>query len=377
VNPLLTTRAIFEVAWARIRNAVKPPKDDSFEAWTSSRFGKTLYDLYFGPYTQKVWGMDPGLLDPRTASQRITVDSVWDLIKKTLSYQFLGAEDFKRTHSEFRRQFFYVRRGVGTLQSHLRAKIEELGGRFQFGKALAGCTFDGDRIASLEFTDGTSAGGFSHVISTIPLPLLVEMVLGARAQKVLEQNLLPFRSMAFVFVRVAKPRVSDYHWIYYPDLDIPFQRLTEFVHFDADMSPPGTTGLTLEVSCSPGDGIWEQSDQEIAGSCITRLEELGLLKQSDVLGADVVRTRHAYPLQVMSFLEKATALLDSISHVTNIVSIGRQGLFRYCNMNECMEMAIEVVPRLLAGESSIRYTRNGTWLGVGLTDRYTVSGPNA
>ena len=63
-------------------------------------------------------------------------------------------------------------------------------------------------------------------------------------------------------------------------------------------------------------------------------------------------------------------LLAALSAVPNLVSIGRQGLFRYCNQNECMEMAIDVVPEILAGKTAIRYSREGTWQGVGVTDRY-------
>src|SRR6185503_8737536 len=51
VDPRLCARAMMEVAWSRARNMIKRPLEDSFESWTYSRFGKTLYELYFGPYT--------------------------------------------------------------------------------------------------------------------------------------------------------------------------------------------------------------------------------------------------------------------------------------------------------------------------------------
>ena len=43
--------------------------DYSFEHWVMNRFGSTMYKLYFKPYTEKVWGIDPSMLDPRTASE--------------------------------------------------------------------------------------------------------------------------------------------------------------------------------------------------------------------------------------------------------------------------------------------------------------------
>jgi len=370
VGLALGARAITEVAWCRLRNAVRAPLDDSFESWTDARFGHTLYGLYFGPYTRKVWGLDPARLDPRTASQRITVDSVWDLVRKTLAYHWLGAEDFKHAHSELHRAFFYLRHGVGTLQERLRARAEALGVSFRFGRRLLAIERDGARVRGLRFEGEEPARGFDYVVSTIPVSRLVSLALPAQAEALLAETALPFRAMAFVFLRVARPQLLDYHWVYYSDPGVPFQRLTEFTHFGAEMAPPGRTGVALEISCTPGDGTWEASDDALTDRSVSALERLGLLRREDVVGCDVVRQRYAYPVQVQGFIERRERLLGALGEVENLVTIGRQGLFRYCNMNECMEMAMEVVPELLSGKASIRYTREGSWLGVGITDRY-------
>lgn len=374
ISPLLTLRAGFDVTLSRISNLVRKPSDDSFAAWTKARFGKTLYDLYFGPYTQKVWGIPPEQLDPRTASDRITVDSVWDLLKKIVKHRWLGADDFKKTHSEFRKDFLYTKRGAGTLQTHLRRQVEKLGGKFEFGKQLTGLRRnDHGDVVELSFADGSKASGFDTVVSTIPLPAMLKLALGPAAEPLLTQNQLPFRGMAFVFLRVDKPVVSGNHWIYFPELDIPFQRSTEFGLFNADMAPAGKTGLALEVAMSPGEDAWQRSDQEIAEQCITSAQSLGWFDRKQLLGYDVVRTRHAYPVQVQRYREKAADQLEALGEVGNLISVGRQGLFRYCNQNECVEMALDVVPRILAGERNIRYTREGSWLGIGVTDRYQTS----
>lgn len=372
VGPRLCARAVVEVGLSRLRNLVRRPDDGSFEAWTHARFGRTLYETYFGPYTRKVWGRDPSLLDPRTASQRISVDSYWDLARKTLGYQFLGAEDFKRTHSEFQKSFFYVRGGIGRLQEHLRRAVVELGGEIRLEHRLSGAGVGPRGVERLTFANGAVADAFDHVVSTIPLPLLVRTVLGDEGDALVRANDLPFRGMAFVFLRVDRPRVLDYHWTYYPDEDVPFQRATEFTHFEADMCPPGQTGLALEVSCDPGEENWEADDEVLVRRCVDALAAVTPLDPSEVLGADVVRVGHAYPVQVVGFLEKSERLVGSLARFPNLVTIGRQGLFRYCNMNECMEMALDVVPSLVGGEQAIRCSTAPSWRGVGLTDRVAL-----
>lgn len=374
VSPWVTLRAGLDVTWSRLCNLVRKPTDDSFAAWTKARFGKTLYEIYFGPYTHKVWGVEPHQLDPRTASDRITVDSVWDLVKKTFRHRWLGADDFKRTHSEFRKDFYYTKGGAGTLQKHLRAHIERMGGVFEFGKLVTGLSRnDKGEVTELHFADGTRHAGFATVVSTIALPTLTKLVLGPRADELIAKNHLPFRGMAFVFLRVDKAVASGYHWVYFPDHDVPFQRSTEFGLFGADMAPEGKTGLVLEVAMSPDEAAWQRADADIAEDCIKKAIELGWFERKELLGYDVLRTRHAYPVQIKHYKERALALLEALTEAPNLVSVGRQGLFRYCNQNECVEMAFDVVPRIVAGDRGIRYTKEGSWLGVGVTDRYQTS----
>jgi protoporphyrinogen oxidase len=370
IPPWLTVRAMFEVGWRRATSVVRRARPESFRAWTIEHFGPTLYDLYFGPYTQKVWGVDPDQLDERTASQRITVDSAFDLLKKMIAHGLLRRDDFGKTHSEFRAGFHYTRHGAGGLLRHLRRRVAELGGRFEFGRRMSALDVDErrQRVTRLRFADGSETNDFDYLVSTAPLPLLLRATFGARGDELLRQNPLPFRGMVFVFLGVDRPKVTDNHWIYFPSPELPFQRWTEFVHFGADMCPPGKTSLTLEVACDPDDATWARPDREIVDDCIRHVERLGLLRRDEVVAHKVMRTPYAYPVQVRGYVETSERLLGELVGLRNVISIGRQGLFRYCNQNECMEMAMDVVPQILAGEESIRYTREGSWVGVGITD---------
>jgi protoporphyrinogen oxidase len=363
-SPLFTGRALLGVAAARLRSLGGGNGVASFRDWTLARFGRTLYDQYFEPYTRKVWGIDPAELDFRTAVERIPVASFWQLVRKALALQVRGVEDMATPHSEFRHSFLYTRGGAGTFQRHLRARVEEQGGTILFEKRLAGVEVRDGAATRLEFADGTVDEGFDTVVSTIPLPALGRLVLGADA---VERADLSFRGMVFVMLRVDRPRVTDCHWIYFPEPHVPFQRITEFNHFAAGMTPPGLTGLTLELSANPGDATWTMSDDATVATCVRSLESLGLLRASEVLGADVVRLHNVYPLQTRGFRERAESLLNALGGAArNVVSIGRQGLFRYCNQDECMEMAIGVATRLLEGSEPLHLRGDPAWRGVGV-----------
>jgi protoporphyrinogen oxidase len=358
----LSARIVAEALLAPLRK--DRSSDPNFESWTRAHFGPTLYDIYFGPYTRKVWGVEPTELDIATAKSRISVDSAWALMKKTLAHHFLGQEEFENPHSELRHSFLYVKHGIGRLQEHLEARVRAMGGEIHFGKRLAGLDVDASRVRALRFEDGTRDERFDYCASSAPLPLLAKHALGPADPRAQAAEKLPFRGMVFVFLRARQPKLADYHWIYFPEPRCAFQRTTEFVHFGAEMAPAGSTGVAFEIATNPGEALWNKPDAELVKLCVDEYVRLGWLKPENVLGADVVRIPHAYPIQVRGFRETADGLIDALARFENLVTIGRQGLFRYCNINECLEMSIDVAQALEAGQRSIRYQATTSWIGA-------------
>jgi len=362
MGPMLSARIVAEALFAPLRRDTAPVPN--FESWTRTHFGPTLYDIYFGPYTRKVWGIEPAALDIATAKSRISVDSAWQLIRKTVAHHLFGREEFENPHSELRHSFLYVRGGIGRLQEHLEERVRELGGEVVFGKRLAGVSTEGERVAAISFDDGTSDSDFDYCVSSAPLPQVAGWMLGPDDPRRAAVAKLPFRGMAFVFLRVKQPQVSNYHWIYFPEPRCPFQRTTEFAHFGADMTPPGCTGVAFEIATNPGEAMWRKSDAELIKACVDEYVRLGWMKADAVLGADVVRVPHAYPIQVHGFREAADGLIEALARFENFVTIGRQGLFRYCNINECLEMSIDVAQAIAGGQHRIRYQAKTSWVGA-------------
>ncbi|MEZ6194644.1 MAG: FAD-dependent oxidoreductase [Planctomycetota bacterium] len=370
----LALRAVAEAGGKQIARLVSSGPDDSFESWTRARFGPTLWREYFGPYTEKVWGIPPGELDADVARNRISVDSAWSLLRKTLAFRLGRKEDRRETHSEFRHDFHYVRGGIGELSAALRRGIEARGAEIFFGRRLAGIECRPGGVRALDFADGTRVADVETLVSTIPLPDLATLALGDEGRTLVAQHPLPFRGMVFVFLRLARERWSDFHWVYVPEATLPFQRITEFVHFEAGMCPPGTTGLTLEIAAFPGDATWNASDEAIRARAIAGLRAIAPLADEEILGADVVQVSGAYPLQIRGHAEHAARALEALAPLENLVTIGRQGLFRYCNMNECMEMALDVAPRIADGERNVRTRAKASWKGVSVAEDASPSG---
>lgn len=355
-----TAQVCLETITARLKSLYWETHDYSFEKWVTRRFGRTLYRSYFGPYTRKVWGIDPDTLDARTASDRIAFNSIFDLALKTFDYYVLGRDDFSSIHSPLKHSFYYVEKGIGSLGLALAAEAIRYGAEIRTGSPARHVEIENDRAIAVTLEGGERIGDFDTLISTLPLPDL----LGA-----LRISLLPtgirYRAMVFVFLAVPRASLTSHHWIYYPDPAIVFQRLSDFSHFNAGMTPEGVTGLCLEISCFMSDETWNLSDDEILRRCRRDLASVGVLSEEAAARARVMRLPHIYPLQVVGYIEKVREMLAELAHYPNIVSIGRQGLYKYCNMNECMEIAIDAVEQISSGNKPFLHRIEPRWRGAG------------
>jgi protoporphyrinogen oxidase len=92
---------------------------------------------------------------------------------------------------------------------------------------------------------------------------------------------------------------------------------------------------------------------------VDALLEMRLLASRElVLESFVVDLPHAYPVYPVGFEQDQRALLEHVAGFANLLTSGRQGLFRYHAMtNEVMEMADSVV-RFLAGDRDKRRADN-------------------
>ena len=318
ISPRLLARVFFEVVGKRLKNLVSSRNDYTFRDWVDSRFGSTLYDTYFGPYTLKVWGLDPIHLDARTASSRISFNSVFDLIIRTFQYLVLRSEDYSTIHSPLKDHFFYARGGIAKLPEAIERECRALGVTFLYGHELAKVDVLQERVTGLHFKNGLEVNDFDYFVNTVPLTKLL-------ACMGYPTDLLPlmYRSLVFVNLEVPQRPVTPYTWIYYPDSDLCFQRMSEYAHIDPTMAPAGCSGLSCEISCWADDQTWSSSDEALVARVRQDLDRIGALSAETPCNAHVVRTRFAYPVQVSGFLEIVETLLRPIRRLKNGATTGR------------------------------------------------------
>ncbi len=73
-------------------------------------------------------------------------------------------------------------------------------------------------------------------------------------------------------------------------------------------------------------------------------------------------------MKMKGYRNNVKQALSGVGELCNVVTTGRQGLYKYCNMNECMEMAFEVAGAIDRGEEVV-LSLESDWLGAGMDKR--------
>jgi protoporphyrinogen oxidase len=334
----------------KIRGMLKPHENVSLEDWVVSNFGRTMFDIYFKEYSEKVWGIDCSRISAEWMAQRIKGLSLAKAVKNAF-FKFSG-KDLPTLVD----RFIYPRTGIGRISDRLREEIEKHG-EVQTDTRVERVNRSGLRITSVEVQNhnGRTVLEGGEIVSSLPMTSLVKMLDPAPPGQVLEAaSKLKFRDLVVVAVMVDRRRVTDQTWIYIPEQSIPFGRIHEPTNWSEMMAPEGKTIVVTEFFSFKGDAIWNEDDAKLSQVTVQNLERLGFLKRSEVIDTAVVRAAKAYPLFEVGYKERCDVLYEYLAEFENLHIAGRSGMFRYYNMDHAIESGIDTAEKVLKKGSEDR-----------------------
>lgn len=343
LDPLTIGHVLFDFGVAKALFPVRGKSAD-FEGHVKKKFGKKLYDIYFGPYTEKLWGVHPSDLSADWAEDRISGLSMYQIAKKMLSSGGSGVRTFTS-------KFWYPEGGIGEISRKLGEEIRKCGGRILTGKRVGEI-----RLSNGKFRIKAGGGVFwaDGVISTIPITELVKIVRPAAPSQILEASgPLRFRAMVFVFILLDKEQAltlpSD-NWIYYYSKDVLFHRLSQQKAFSPATCPDGKSEITAEIVCFENDGVWNAPDGKIRKRVLSDLKKVGILSEQGmkkIIGTRVLRVPYVYPIYAPPGYRSHLRALEGFTEIMGIVPAGRCGLFQYNNLDSAIESGIAAAKRII------------------------------
>jgi protoporphyrinogen oxidase len=329
-SPLMIAKTLGSFLYYNGRRVLLKPKEHSFEEYIIDHFGKELYEQFFKNYTKKVWNVSPSKLAASFAAERIQKISFSGMFR-----DFIKKLSPRPTPTKFSEtMMYYPQHGVSQIPELLEKEIKESGGRIHLNSTVIALYKKNSNIRKVEYAQRGARKTIlaDYVISTIPITLLVKAIrprIGREATQAAVR--LQYKRIKFLFLVVNKPKVFDEHWVYFHDSDNLFYRIFDTSAFSTKLMPKGKTGLIIELSTKGG-----KKDEELYKGTIKTLGKHGLIKGEDVEAHYFDELEHGYPIYSLTYKKDLETIFQQINNITNLVSAGRQGLFRYLDMDHCI-----------------------------------------
>ena len=336
-SPFLIGKILLSFLYCNIKRIILKPKERSFDEYLTSYFGKELYNKFFKNYTKKVWDVEPSTLAASFAAERIQKITFSGFVKDAIKKIMPKGKAGKFVENIM----YYPRYGVGQIPILLKKEIEKNGGVIHLNSAVTKINLDKNRVKSVEFLKYGSKRVIygDYFVSTIPITLATNALNPKPNRRVLNAaNRLKYKKIKFLFLVVKKKKVFNEHWVYFHDDDNIFYRIFDTSAFSRTLMPEGKTGLIIELSTRDS-----KSNKNLFEETVMGLEKYKLLRRTDIEAYYFDEVEYGYPIYSLNYKEDLNIIFGKINKIENLMTVGRQGLFRYLDMDHCIRFGSEAL----------------------------------
>ena len=327
-----------------------PSKEaNTFESWVTQRFGKRLYQIFFKTYSEKLWGIPCDRLDSDFASQRIKKLSMFEAVKNAI------LQGKNNQHKTLVDQFAYPLSGTGYVYERMAEMIKANGGKVHLKTGVEKVITSGRKVTGLQLTSGEYLE-YDHVISSMPLSMLVNR-LPETPYNIRElANMLTFRNTILVYLNVNNTKLFNDQWLYIHSAELKTGRITNFRNWVPQLyDEENSSILCLEYWCNFEDPEWKQEDEEIISLAKEEIIKTGLVNQEDLDEGKVIRLPRCYPVYFKGYKQVLRPVEEYLDTVKNLSVIGRYGAYKYNNQDHSIIMGI------MAAENILENTNHSLW----------------
>jgi protoporphyrinogen oxidase len=317
----------------------------NFREWIDATFGPGLGEVFMIPYNFKVWAYPGEEMDFNWIGERVAVTDM----EKVLFNVLHEKDDLSWGPNN---TFLFPKQG-GT--GAIWESVADLVGRdkITLNKSVVGVD---PSAKAVHFSDGSQVE-YDVLISTMPIDKLVDM---AQFNALKEPaSRLQYSSSHIIGIGLSgKPpeTLTKKCWMYFPEKDCPFYRVTVFSNYSPLNVPNIETqwSLMAEVSESRHKPVNLDTvvDDTIEGMFATKL----IHKSHDVLSTWSYRAHYGYPTPALGRDAALNAIHPELEKF-DIYSRGRFGGWKYevSNQDHSMMQGVELVNNLKLGVPEVTY----------------------
>ena len=309
------------------------PKERSFKQWIFDNLGEGMAKHFMVPFNEKLW---------QVSLDELTSDWVsWLVPKPELKDVINGALGIKDKAFGYNPSFLYpATGGINVLPESFVPGVTDI---------VHNC--DLEEVATKKHravfrdrrTGAMSDEQYESLVSTIPIPELVRRC--TDFPTALKEAALALRWVSVYNVNLgfSRERVSDKHWLYFPEPKFPFYRIGFPTNFSPALGRPGCSSMYVEMSHRPTE---HRSVEELIELARTGMEQAGILQPEDeMVVADVKDLHYAYVYFDRHRAQAVPAIIAELER-RGIHSIGRYGRWEHTSMEDAIGQGKQLAEQL-------------------------------
>jgi len=299
----------------------KTTEPTNFEEWIYTTFGDGIARHYMVPYNRKIWKYDLSRMNIDWIRGRVPSPSVEEMKK--------GAAGTLRKDYGPNAEFMYPKHGgIGAFANQLSRGLD-----VSLSSEVVEVRPSGTEVRVKYMKEGKIRETSSDkIISSIPLPDLVGILHDPPEDVSKAAGSLAYNSLVCVNIGVKMPDIIDKHWLYFPEEEFVFNRMSFPMNFSEHTTPRGRSSILVEVthretSVDP-EGIRER--------VIEDLRKTEIITDGDEIEVcDTSAFKYAYVIYDLDH-EKNVGIIHEYLERSNIVPVGRFGEWEYFNMDKAL-----------------------------------------
>ncbi len=337
-----------------LRVARSNPDDArNFRQWMDAVFGEGIVRYFMEPYNRKVWGVPLETMGKKWLGERVSVVDLARIMKNIADRK----DDVNwGPNNRFK---FPATGGTGAIFEGIARPFAD---RISFDHDLKTVDLEARTVT---FTNGRTER-YDVLINTTPLDAFTGKCVSVPDAVRDAATELVHNGGLIVGLGFAGKRRDSKCWMYFPESNSPFYRVTNFFNYSPHNVPNGDIDNYFSLMCETTYSPHKPVDKEtIIEETIQGLVSTGMISEEDrgrIVSRYLMDIPYSYPVPTLG-RDRALAVILPFLESKGVYSRGRFGAWKYevGNMDHSFMQGVEVVERMLNGGAEP--TLNGSTRG--------------
>jgi len=314
----------------------------NFREWMNAVFGWGIVKYFMEPYNRKVWGVPLESMSKEWIAERV---SVVDLARIERNIEEKHDDLSWGPNNKFK---FPKHGGTGAIFEEIVDKFRE---RIHLNHEVVSVDPNDKRIT---FANG-HVETYDVLINTSPLDLFVNKCPLVPEPVRLATDDLVHNSGFIIGLGFEGIRRDSKCWMYFPEQNSPFYRVTNFHNYSPNNVPYGDTSRFFSLMCETTYSPWKPEEKgTIIDATVQGLVNSGMIEEEQreqIVSRYLIDIPYSYPIPTLG-RDRALETIQPYLESKGVYSRGRFGAWKYevGNMDHSFMQGVEIVERLLLGK---------------------------